>query len=234
MPTTSVFLDEIGELDPAIQVKLLRVLQTREFQRVGDTKSYRFDGKIISATNRNLEDEVQSGRFRADLYYRICSDHIRTPSLKAQLDSDEGELGRFVEYIAAGLLPELPEESQSLADESLAWITRNLGEDYRWPGNFRELEQCVRSLMVRKHYEPLRRQADAESTQARDRLNQFLEDVASARLTKDELFKCYASLVRSRCSSDQATAEQLGIVRRTAHQWIDPQLANQFRLEREG
>jgi transcriptional regulator with PAS, ATPase and Fis domain len=178
----------------------------------------------------NLEHEVQSGRFREDLYYRICSDRIRTPSLKEQLDSDDKELSRFVEYIAAGLLPDLPDEAQSLADEALDWITRNLGEDYPWPGNIRELEQCVRSLMIRKHYRPL--SYKAEEKRATGRLSKFLEDVAAARLTKDELLTCYASLIRSRCSSDQATAEQLGIVRRTANQWIDRQLADQFRVER--
>jgi DNA-binding NtrC family response regulator len=230
LPTTSVFLDEIGELDPALQVKLLRVLQTREFHRVGDTKSYRFYGKVISATNRDLEDEVQSGRFRADLYYRICSDHIRTPSLKEQLDSDDSELGRFVEYIAAGLLPGLPDEAQSLADEAHTWIIRNLGKDYQWPGNFRELEQCVRNLMVRKNYRPLSQKGENQPESSR--LNRFLEDIAAARLTKDELFKCYASLVRSYCTSDQSTAERLGIVRRTANQWIDRELADQFRVER--
>ena len=79
-----MFLDEIGELEPAIQVKLLRVLQTRTFQRLGETRDRRFQGKIVAATNRDLAREMPAGRFREDLYYRLCSDLIaharRSPS----------------------------------------------------------------------------------------------------------------------------------------------------------
>lgn len=81
----TVFLDEIGDLDPAIQVKLLRVLQTREFQSLGETKTQRFEGKIVAATHRDLGAEMRAGRFREDLYYRLCSDLIATPSLREQL-----------------------------------------------------------------------------------------------------------------------------------------------------
>src|SRR5439155_20966969 len=90
-PLGTVFLDEIGELDPALQVKLLRVLQTRTFQRIGDTRDRRFNGKIIAATNRDLAAEMAVGRFRKDLYYRLCSDIIVTPSLEEQLRADAGQ-----------------------------------------------------------------------------------------------------------------------------------------------
>ena len=76
----AVFLDEIGELDGSIQVKLLRVLEYRTFQKVGDTRSIRFAGKIVAATNRDLAAEMHAGRFRQDLYYRLA-DQISTPSL---------------------------------------------------------------------------------------------------------------------------------------------------------
>ncbi len=81
----TVFLDEIGELEHSIQVKLLRVLQTQQFSRVGETKSRSFEGKFIAATNRELELEIQGGRFREDLYYRLCADQIQTPTLREQL-----------------------------------------------------------------------------------------------------------------------------------------------------
>src|SRR4051812_2885841 len=83
-PLGTVFLDEIGELDAAIQVKLLRVIQTRTFQRLGDTATRHFKGKIIAATNRDLGKEMDSGSFRTDFYYRLCSDLIRTPTLREQ------------------------------------------------------------------------------------------------------------------------------------------------------
>ena len=79
-PHGTVFLDEIGELDPGIQVKLLRVLQTRTFQRIGETDERRFEGKIIAATNRNLDEELEGGDFRADFYYRLCADRVTTPT----------------------------------------------------------------------------------------------------------------------------------------------------------
>jgi hypothetical protein len=99
-PLGTVFLDEIGELDGAIQVKLLRVIEGRTFQRLGETTSRRFEGKVIAATNRDLLDEMEAGRFRRDLYYRLCSDIIRTPSLKEQLEGSRGELERLVAFIA--------------------------------------------------------------------------------------------------------------------------------------
>jgi Sigma-54 interaction domain len=84
-PLGTIFLDEIGELDAAIQVKMLRVLQSRTFQRLGETRDRRFSGKLIAATNRELAHEMQAGRFRKDFYYRLCSDLIVTPSLEEQL-----------------------------------------------------------------------------------------------------------------------------------------------------
>ncbi len=78
----TVFLDEIGEINEEVQVKLLRVLQTRTLQRLGDTNYRQFNGKIIAAINKNLLNAIQDGSFRCDLYYRLCSDIIQTPSLK--------------------------------------------------------------------------------------------------------------------------------------------------------
>jgi len=84
-----VFLDEIGEVDGAIQVKLLRVLQSRTFQRLGETQDRRFQGKVVAATNRDLAAEIAAGRFREDFYYRLCSGVVVTPSLAAQLGVEE-------------------------------------------------------------------------------------------------------------------------------------------------
>ena len=91
-PAGTIFLDEIGDLDPAIQVKLLRVLHSRQFQRLGDTKSRPFRGKIMAATNRDLPEQIAAGRFRRDFYYRICSDLIETPTLAEQLSPVAGRL----------------------------------------------------------------------------------------------------------------------------------------------
>ena len=95
----AVFLDEIGELDTGLQVKLLRVLQQRTYCRLGETDERCFEGKVIAATNRNLVDEIESGNFREDFYFRICSDRIETPSLREQLDDRPSDLRWLVSTI---------------------------------------------------------------------------------------------------------------------------------------
>ena len=163
-PLGTVFLDEIGELDATIQVKLLRVLQTRTFQRLGDTRDRRFSGKIIAATNRDLPREMEAGRFREDFYYRLCSDLIVTPSLADQLRDAPDERRALVAFIARRVAGD--SEAESLADETVRWIDAHLGDAYRWPGNVRELEQCVRNVMIRGEYRPPR----AGSPSARRRI----------------------------------------------------------------
>ena len=148
-----MFLDEIGDLDPAIQVKLLRVIQTRRFQRLGETEGRPFRGKVIAATNRDLAAAMAAGRFREDLYYRLCSDLIRTPTLAEQLEQAPEDLANLVRHIARRLVGR---EAEALAEEALVWIRRELGPSYPWPGNIRELEQCVRNVLVRGEYRPAR------------------------------------------------------------------------------
>ncbi len=153
-PLGTVFLDEIAETEAAIQVKLLRVLQSRTFQRVGDTQDRTFQGKIVAATNRDLAAEMQAGRFRPDLYYRLCSDVIETPSLAAQFRDAPEELGQLLRFLARRIAGE--EEAETVARETEGWITAHLGADYPWPGNVRELEQCLRNVMIRGRYRPPR------------------------------------------------------------------------------
>src|SRR5215813_8063024 len=113
-PLGAVFLDEIGELDATVQVKLLRVLQTRTFQRLGDTRDRKFSGKLIAATNRDLPRELEEGRFREDFYYRLCSDLIVTPSLAEQLRDRPAERGALVRFIAQRVAGELDRKSTRL------------------------------------------------------------------------------------------------------------------------
>ena len=98
--TGSVFLDELGDLDPAIQVKLLRVIETRTFHPVGDTAGRQFRGKLITATHRDLAALMRDGRFREDLYYRLCSDQVVTPSLAEQLADSPGVLRDLVLHMS--------------------------------------------------------------------------------------------------------------------------------------
>jgi transcriptional regulator with AAA-type ATPase domain len=143
----TVFLDEIGELDTSLQVKLLRILQDRQFYRVGDVKPSPFRGRVIAATNRVLEYEIAAGKFREDLYFRLCSDVIRTPSLREQLDDDPETLNLLLKYCCGSLLPE--KEALVLEREVLQWISKNLPTNYAWPGNVRELEQITKGVLMK-------------------------------------------------------------------------------------
>src|SRR5688572_25370200 len=122
-PHGTVFLDEIGELDGRVQVKLLRALQTREFQRIGETQPRTFAGKLIAATNRDLDEEMRERRFRADFYYRICSDLVATHPLSAQLKEAPEDLPTLLLFVARRVAGE---EAEPLAREVEAWIDKHL------------------------------------------------------------------------------------------------------------
>lgn len=205
----TVFLDEIGELDPAIQVKLLRVLQNRTFQRLGERVDRRFEGRIIAATNRDLTEEMEAGRFRPDLYYRLRSDVIETPSLAEQLESPE-HLRELVLHVARRI-----DETHAaeITENVVACVCRRLGANYPWPGNFRELEQCVRSVLVRNDYVP--------TPVGPARGGSFLDSVARGELNENELLRAYYTRVFQQCGSFAETARRLGVDPRTAKRWIE-------------
>ena len=205
-PLGTVFLDEIGELDPAIQVKLLRVLQTRTFQRLGDTATRTFRGKIIAATNRDLGREMADGQFRKDFYYRLCSDIIQTPTLREQVAGSPRELRNLLLFIARRVAGDA--EADAVAAEVQEWIARNMPEDYAWPGNFRELEQCVRNVLIRREYRPPT--ATSSSPAAR-----LAEELQAGRLTAEQLLRRYCTLVYAQTRNYEETARRLGLDRRT-------------------
>ena len=217
----TVFLDEIGELAPEIQVKLLRVLQDRCFNRLGDTKSRQFHGKIIAATNRDMCVEMEAGRFREDLFYRLCADRIHVPSLREQLQDAPSELESIVLFIARQETND--DEAPRLTDQTVSYIRRELGIDYPWPGNFRELGQCVRNVMIRNSYRPTHRHA---SSGPRDILERAARE---GNLDMDELLRHYCSLVHAQTNNYQETARRLGVDHRTAKRHIDSDLLDEFR-----
>lgn len=211
-PHGTVFLDEIGDTDAAIQVKLLRALESRTFSRLGETSPRRFEGKLIAATNRDLGAEMQRGRFRQDLYYRLCSDTIATPSLQEQLGESPEELGNLVHFIAHRIVGE--EEAASIASEALAWIRRSLGPDYAWPGNVRELEQCIRNVLVHKQYCP----SERKPASAREEL---VDALLSCALTADELLCRYCTIAYRQTGSYVEASRRLELDRRTIKSKVD-------------
>jgi len=203
----TIFLDEIGELDALIQVKLLRVLQSRSFNRMGETIERRFRGKLVVATNRDLGAAMRSGSVREDFYYRLCSDIIEVPSLHERLAADPEELGTLLHFIATRLLPG---EAEALASEAREYILEHLGEDYPWPGNVRELEQCVSNVLVRKSY-----RVTASSRAKLDDDGELLALMRRGDLTADELLCRYCAMAYERSGSLEETARRLDIDRRT-------------------
>jgi transcriptional regulator with AAA-type ATPase domain len=215
----TVFLDEIGDVDLALQVKLLRVIDTRTFHAVGDTAVRRFQGKLIAATNRDLAEAMAQGRFREDFYYRLCADQIVTPTLRDQLRHSPGALREAILFVAQQVGGP---EAEALAAEAEAWIRAHLGEDYTWPGNFRELAQCVRNIVVRNEYRPARRSAP----QPRQDLAAAVND---GSLSVEELLSRYCTLVYAQSGSYEEAARRLGVDRRTVKNKVKPELLAQFR-----
>ena len=210
-PEGTVFLDEIGELDPLVQVKLLRVLQARTFQRLGSTKTLVFEGKIVAATHRDIHRAMEEGDFRKDLYYRLCSDIITTPSLHEQMRESPELLWDLVGYISQRVAGS---EGKKLAREVKSWIRDKLGLNYTWPGNIRELEQCVRNIMVRREYHP----AVVKSAGAGENM---LASFHQQGLTLDALCSLYCSWVYEQVGSYAETARRLKIDRRTVKKYVD-------------
>ncbi|NJB67001.1 transcriptional regulator with GAF, ATPase, and Fis domain [Desulfobaculum xiamenense] len=135
----TIFLDEIGELDLSLQVKILRVLQEKEFERVGGTKTQQVDVRIVAATNRDLEQEVARGNFREDLFYRLNVIPLHLPPLR--------ERGADVLLLADYFLSRFAQE-QGITPLRLAPEARAMLQVYDWPGNIRELENFMERLSI--------------------------------------------------------------------------------------
>ncbi|MDT5296737.1 MAG: hypothetical protein QOJ76_3617 [Acidobacteriota bacterium] len=135
----TLFLDEVGELAPVLQAKLLRVLQEREFERVGGTRTIRVDVRVVSATNRDLNEAVKSGGFRQDLYYRLNVVSFEMPPLRGRAEDIPLLAGYFISKYAA----KFKRKVTGLAAEA-----RECLMNYDWPGNVRELENAVERAVV--------------------------------------------------------------------------------------
>jgi two-component system response regulator AtoC len=142
----TIFLDEIGEMTLGTQTKLLRILQEREFERIGSNTPIKIDIRVIAATNRNLAEEVQKGKFREDLYYRLNVIHIHMPPLRERKD----DIPLLVEHFlvkfrhAPGAIP------TSISEDALQRLM-----EYDWPGNVRELENAIERAVVLSRGNPI-------------------------------------------------------------------------------
>jgi DNA-binding NtrC family response regulator len=137
----TIFLDEVGDMSPNLQVKLLRVLQEREFERVGGTRSIRVDVRVISATNKNLEEAVEQRRFREDLFYRLNVIPVTLPPMRRRREDIPLLLDHFLKRLSA----DKRRSVSGIAPEAMQVLKM-----YDWPGNVRELENLVERLVILK------------------------------------------------------------------------------------
>jgi len=208
----SIFLDEVGEMSLNTQKKLLRVLQEREFERVGGTTPIKIDTRVIAATNKYLEDEVREGRFRADLYYRLNVINITMPPLRERRD----DISLLVEhFLDKYRFPSAP--VTRISEEALATLIA-----YDWPGNVRELENAIERSVVLAQGRVITPQhlifspssADARLIDVMQRVNQrvTLRDMVAEleRLAIDEA-------LRQLSGNTARAAEALGLSRRALY-----------------
>jgi transcriptional regulator with GAF, ATPase, and Fis domain len=135
----TLFFDEIGEMAPLLQAKLLRVLQQKEFERVGGNRSLAFAARVLAATNRNLETAIKSGEFRQDLYFRLNVVSVTVPPLREHRD----DIPLLALYFAAKYAAKNKRPFRGISREA-----RNLLMNYSWPGNVRELENAIEHAIV--------------------------------------------------------------------------------------
>jgi two-component system NtrC family response regulator len=202
----TLFLDEIGEMSLLLQVKLLRFLQERDIERVGGRQMIRVDARVIAATNKDIKAELQAGRFREDLYYRLSVVNLRLPPLR--------ERGEDMVIIANAFLRRGCQEHRRklrFSGETLEAMGR-----YAWPGNIRELENAVQRavIMARGRFiEPADLGIDVDMT---------TEELPSLRVTRGraEREALVDALTKTRGNISQA-AKHLGVSRPTFHGLLD-------------
>jgi formate hydrogenlyase transcriptional activator len=172
----TLFLDEIGEVPLAMQAKLLRVLQEQELERVGDTRTRKVNVRVIAASNRDLKKEVEEGRFRQDLFYRLSVFPIGVPPLRERREDIAPLLAHFVRQSARRMNRPEPKISKTALDQLAT---------HHWPGNVRELQNTVERAIILWREGPLTFELPA--TQTRENDEQAKPTVKPALITRDEL-----------------------------------------------
>ena len=210
----TIFLDEIGTASPAMQVKLLRVLQELEFEQVGGTKTIKVDIRVILATNEDLANAVAAGRFRQDLYYRINVINLQLPSLKERL----GDIPSLAEHFLNSVCRETGRRFDGFDPETMSIL-----QAYAWPGNVRELQNVIeRAVLLGKGNRIAVIDLPANLT-AGNQMNLVASAAAAGqRLTLKEALEgperqIILQTLRQNNWCRNATADQLGINRTTLY-----------------
>ncbi len=208
-PYGAVFIDEIGDVDLPAQLKLLTVLQERTFSPVGSHSRLRFAGRVIAATNKDIDELRARGLIRDDFYYRLCSDVLTLPPLRQRLREDPGELRIILEALIKKAIGEFTEPLVEMIE---ARIGASLPKNYAWPGNVRELEQCVRRICLTGQYR-------GDSGPGGDR-SAFLQRIARGDLSAAELLSGYCRQLYERAGTYEEVARLTGLDRRTVKKYL--------------
>lgn len=208
-PHGAIFIDEIGDVSIPIQIKLLQVLQERTFTPVGSRKAQKFKGRVIAATNQPLSQLRKDGKFREDFYYRLCSDVIEVPPLRRRLDENPDELLLILSFIVERIVGK---SSSPLVEQVGDVIQKQAPKDYEWPGNIRELEQCVRQILLNGHYRWQKTDARADDHGARE----YIEGT----LTAGSLLSQYCGMLYEKHGSYEAVARITDLDRRTVKKYV--------------
>ncbi len=207
---SSIFLDEIGEINPSVQIKILRVLQEKAFERVGGQETINVDVRIIAATNRVLEEEVKKGTFREDLYYRLNVIHIHVPPLRERKDDIPLLVASFLEEFAL----ENGKNIKGIDSQAKSAIY-----NYNWPGNIRELRNCIESAVVMCSGEEIKLE-DLPPTVSKSAGDQSINIPANATLDEAEKIIILQTLAANK-NNKSKTADLLGIGRKTLHRKLE-------------
>ena len=210
----TLFLDEIGEIDTSTQVKLLRFLETRSFERLGSSKSIEVDIRLVCATNRNLAEMVKNGEFREDLYYRLNVIRIQIPSLVERKEDIPILLKHYINVFS---------EENGFAPLELSKEALNVLVKYPWPGNIRELRNFCENIIILKQgrtlipedleanffIQDLKDESQSSYSSDNGSFNNFSIDINEKQLLRNALLKCGGNRTKA--------AQLLGISRRTLH-----------------
>lgn len=206
----TIFLDEIGDISPAMQIRLLRVLQEREIERVGDTAPIKIDVRVIAATHCNLQEKVRRGEFRQDLYYRLNVVRLDVPSLRERLDDIPLLASHFLEKFSRKFNRSFNAISEDLLSRLL---------QHSWPGNVRELEHLIEHACIMSQSSTITLESLPPEFSLRSRQALHLHETGLPSHPKLTLQEALAATEGNRTEA----ARLMGISRRTLYRWLDSQ-----------
>ena len=209
----TLFLDEIGEVSPGVQVKLLRILQDREFERLGGTETLKTDARFIAATNKNLEEAMTRKEFREDLFYRLNIFPIHIPPLRDRKE----DLPQLVEHFIQRFCKELNRPLLTISEDTMSLLLL-----YDWPGNIRELENIIERAVILTPGNKITPQVLPQSINKYNRnSSEIYSTPGGERSLKDVMNDIEKQIIKKVLQETggnrSRTAEKLGISRRALH-----------------